>query len=113
MILNGKAGSVNKYIIEGRTPVPADLMTWAKWFETSDRHVAIEETDGYCVSTVFLGLDHQFSDGPPLLFETMVFGSEGAGNDLWCERTSTWEEAEQAHARGVEFARTKLPESLA
>lgn len=97
---------MQKYILNGRTPVPADLMAWAKWFETADRHVAIEETDSYRVSTVFLGLDHQFEDGPPLLFETMVFGSEEPGADLWCERTSTWEEAQQAHARGVEFARS-------
>lgn len=98
----------DKYVLEGRTPVPVDVTTWAKWFETADRHVAIEETDGYYVSTVFLGLNHQFGDGPPLLFETMVFGREEPGDDRWCERTSTWEEAEQAHARGVEFARTHL-----
>ena len=26
------------------------------------------------ISTVWLGMDHQFEDGPPLIFETMVFG---------------------------------------
>jgi hypothetical protein len=29
------------YILEGKTPVKTDLMTWARWFETQkDRHVA-------------------------------------------------------------------------
>lgn len=27
----------------------------------------------FWVSTVLLGLDHQYGDGPPLIFETMVF----------------------------------------
>jgi hypothetical protein len=32
------------------------------------------------ISTVFLGLDHRhFGDGPPLLFETMVFGGSRDG----------------------------------
>lgn len=26
------------------------------------------------VSTVFLGINHQFQDGPPILWETLVFG---------------------------------------
>ena len=40
-------------------------------------------------STVFLGLDHQLTeDGPPLLFETMVFGGPLSGET---DRCSTWE----------------------
>lgn len=58
---------------------------------------------------MFLGLDHQFGDGPPLLFETMVFKGESAfAGEEFCERCSTWTEAEAMHQRGVEFARTKL-----
>lgn len=52
------------------------------------------------VSTVFLGLDHQFEKGGrPLIFETMVFG--GSLDDE-CERYSTWAEAETGHAAMVE-----------
>jgi hypothetical protein len=46
------------------------------------------------VSTVFLGIDHAW-EGPPLLFETMVFGGP---LDEEMERYSTWEEAERGHA---------------
>jgi hypothetical protein len=53
-----------------------DLLTWARWFETADRRVAV-----YSVSTVFLGLDHGFGPGPPVLWETMVFGPGGGGHD--------------------------------
>lgn len=92
-----------KYILVDRKPVPADLMTWAKWFGTADRRVAMTEVAGYRVSTVFLGIDHQFGDGPPLIFETMVF--EGR-EDVWSERCSTWEQAEEMHERGCTWARS-------
>lgn len=70
---------------DDRKPVRcADIITWAKWFETST-HRIIKQTDlgdGRRVSTVFLGIDHNFSDsGLPILYETMVFDSEGNGTD--------------------------------
>jgi hypothetical protein len=97
-----------KYILDGRQPKAVDLMTWARWFETADRHVADEIVNGYRVSTVFLGIDHGFpGDGPPLLFETMVFPNSGASlEEQFCERAATWDEAEACHQRGIEFVRT-------
>lgn len=94
------------YILAGTTPVPeADLQAWARWFETADRRVAETwVTPAIRVSTVFLGLDHQWGVGPPLLFETMVF-REGDGQDT--VRTSTWHQAEQAHEQVVELVRTR------
>jgi hypothetical protein len=50
-----------------------DFLEWAEWFETADRIVARDEIGDQTVSTVFLGLDHAFCGGPPVLFETMVF----------------------------------------
>lgn len=97
----------DKYILDGQTPVKADLMTWARWFETADRHVDRTEIGEHLVSTVFLGLDHQFGDGPPLLFETMVFAG-GEPDDMWCERCSTWDEAVAMHQRGCEWARSQV-----
>jgi hypothetical protein len=88
------------YILEGTTPVPVDLLTWAQWFETAERHVADTwVTPTLRVSTVFLGLDHQYGEGPPLVFETMVF--EG-GDGQECERYSTWAAAEQGHQAMVD-----------
>jgi hypothetical protein len=95
----------DKYILQGRNVVPAaDLMSWARWFETADRHVANEQIGACRVSTVFLGLDHSFGDGSPLLFETMVF-PDGDGSDAWSDRCSTYTEALEMHARGCTFAR--------
>jgi len=84
------------YILDGKEPVEvSDVITWATQFETADRIVKQTTlSKDIRVSTVFLGLDHQFGDGPPLLFETMVFGGEH-DQDQW--RYSTWDEAEAGH----------------
>jgi hypothetical protein len=89
--------TVNRYILdENHQPVPvADLIEWAQWFELANRTVARTHLDDDVeVSTVFLGNDHNFFGGPPLLFETMVFGGP---DDQWQERYSTWDEAEAGH----------------
>ena len=54
------------------------------------------------VSTVLLVINHNFGDGPPLIFETMIFGGE---HDQFQERYRTWEEAEAGHKRAVALAR--------
>lgn len=65
----------HKYILDERgEPKPEpDLMKWARWFETANRHVGNEWVEESRVSTVFLGLDHGFTSDCPILWETMVF----------------------------------------
>ena len=53
------------------------------------------------VSTVFLGLDHSFGGGPPLLFETMIFDG---GEEEHCVRYSTWQQAEEGHKEACKLA---------
>ncbi len=50
------------------------------------------------VSTVHLGLDHAWGCGPPLIFETMVFGGE---HDQECWRYSNLADAREGHARAL------------
>lgn len=68
----------DKYILnEEGNPVPEpDLMKWDKWFQDNReaRKVKRETIGDSEVSTVFLGLDHAFGGGLPVLWETMVFG---------------------------------------
>ena len=100
------------YILDDeRRPVPVDMMTWAQWFEDADRHVAETFTELYRVSTVFLGLDHNFrEDGPAILFETMAFEREPhlmkmfgslreihAEHEGECHRYATWDDADAGH----------------
>lgn len=46
------------------------------------------------VSTVFLYFDHQYGNGPPMLFETMVFGGKMSQYQVRC---STWKQAVVQH----------------
>ncbi len=89
-----------KYYIEdgNGNPVVVDMTTWASSFEVSNRKVAKTKVGEVEVSTVFLGLNHQFGDGPPLLYETMVFGGPMDGEQ---ERYSTRAEATEGHAATV------------
>lgn len=81
-----------------------DLIEWAYRFENDDRRLVQEVVNGYTVSTVFLGIDHNFGDGDsPLLFETMVF-PVGSFDEQFCERCSTYEQAMVMHTRGKEWA---------
>jgi hypothetical protein len=95
-----------KYILVDRKPVEVGLEEWSRWLEDGDnKRVTLTEglRGGRWVSTVFLGLDHNWSDtGPPLLFETMVFSKPGSFQEEECIRTPTWEEAERAHEAMVE-----------
>lgn len=48
------------------------------------------------ISTVFLGIDHNFGEGEPILFETLIEG--GPKNDHM-ERYRTWDDAIAGHQR--------------
>lgn len=95
------------FILDGHTPVVADLMTWARWFsDVNARRVATDTLPGdVLVSTVFLGLDHNFGRGLPLLFETMILGGE---HDGYSDRYTTWDEAEAGHAKALAMARSEV-----
>lgn len=88
-----------KYILDdaGNPVEEPDLLTWGRWLEDANekRIVSNIQIGDSEVSTVFLGLDHNFGSGPPLLFETMVFG--GSLNDEM-NRYATREEALAGHA---------------
>lgn len=93
----------DKFILdENGEAVPcADLMTWAEWFEKSllQRRILLDEIGGVKISTVFLGLNHRWGEGPPILFESMIFGGK---YDQDMERYETKEQALAGHARMLE-----------
>ena len=88
------------YILKGKEVVPCDdLMEWAKWYESANRHVAQDTIGNSVISTVFLGIDHSFENGPPLLFETLVFNGKLDGE---MNRYSTWTDAVKGHKNMIE-----------
>lgn len=64
------------------------------WRRVDQSFMIDKEGDSITVSTVFLGLDHNYGIGPPVLFETMIFGGE---HDGYQERYCTWDEAVEGH----------------
>lgn len=117
------------YILEGDTPVKANMETYFKWRD--DRHnwviqrtyltkngeivaptsdmLRVPRNAYVCISTVFLGTDHNFSmfdEGTthtPILFETMLFICHGGEflDPQWRHATIT--QAKSSHNRIVGF----------
>lgn len=76
------------------------LEEWGRLCESGEKIVAQTDLPGGCwVSTVLLGMDHNFMDpgNPPIIFETMVFRSRDDPGDLDCQRYATKEEAQAGH----------------
>jgi len=78
-----------------------------KYRRKNDRQTAETNTFGYRISTVFLGLDHNFTgEGPPVLWETMVFPELPSGEIQ--KRYSSHEDALAGHEKIVEKVRDEL-----
>ena len=94
------------YILIDDEAVPCeDVATWARWFETAERHVATDRVGGVQVSTVFLGLDHDWGLGPlPVLWETMIFGGP---HDEYQERYTSRTAALAGHQRALALVQSR------
>jgi hypothetical protein len=84
--------------------IPATELEWAVWLRDKpaqrvDRTTLETPGGSVTISTICLGIDHSFGEGPPLWFETMVMG--GPLNQEM-ERYSTLEEARAGHQAMVE-----------
>ena len=113
------------YVLDGHTPVPCNILQFGVFMEQQNRQVAHEHVGPYLISTVFLGVDHAFGGGPPILFETMTFSEHAPQisfdggtiktsvqspllNDAYpdlgiCRRYATWEQAEAGHREVVKL----------
>jgi hypothetical protein len=94
--MGNKRDPLDKYILVGNEVV---RVTFDEW-----RRIALHKRNGVRVSTVFLGIDHNFGlEGPPIVFETMVFIDDAEdderGNDYGQWRYSTYDEALLGHIR--------------
>lgn len=92
---------------DGTLEYTNDVLKWGRWFEDSEaRRVAETVIGDVRVSTVCLGLNHNFMGGPPLWFETMIFGGK---HDEYQERYSTLDEARRGHDRTVARVNGEIP----
>ena len=84
---------------------PIDFDTWVTLYELAEYKIVRRDTPspGVTVSTVWLGLDHNYAGGgAPQIFETMIFGGD---HDQECFRYATLAAAEDGHALAVALAR--------
>ena len=88
-----------------------DVLEWGVWLEDADRRVGYTQvTSQIIVSTVFLGLDHNFfEDGPPIVFETLVMGGPLDGE---MARYSSWDDAETGHRMLVKRVRKAIGQKI-
>jgi hypothetical protein len=100
---------LNKHMAYRRdgTPYPdgtEGLIEWGKDMQDNVIKVVKQETlpNGYWVSTVWLGLNHNWGTGPPLIFETMVTNPFGDWED-YQKRYSTEAEALDGHTEAVRY----------
>ena len=89
------------------------------WIKDVEQHKRVgEEVLSYgdvhlWVSTVFLGIDHNFeNEGSPLLFETMIFECAPDGavldwSELYCRRYATVGEARTGHSQIVALLKAR------
>jgi hypothetical protein len=88
---------------------PMRMMDWGRKHSDHDyRTVAQHWVRGWMVSTVWIGINHNFRPGPPLIFETMIFAPsdvtiDGTAPDLdrYQERYPTEAAAQAGHDRAL------------
>ena len=91
---------------ENSEPVEIDILSssYSSYKESQEKHTIQDENIGDCeiVSTTFLGLDHSYGVGDPVLFETMVFGGKLDQEQV---RYTSWEDAKKGHKKMLEKVR--------
>ena len=94
----------NDYRCYDRKGNKISLKQWGEY--TTDhtyKRVGYYEVNNYRVSTVWIGIDMRLgsNDGiPPVIFETMIF-PESEWSEVYQERYSTLEQAQEGHKRAV------------
>jgi hypothetical protein len=81
---------------------PISRERWIEMWEDIDvKRIGYNEVGSYHVSTVWLGINHSFGDGPPVIFETMIFGEGPLDQEQW--RYCTRQGAEKGHRAAVDL----------
>jgi hypothetical protein len=92
---------------------PISIPEWGVLHRDEDYvRVGLTEVGPYVVSTVWIGLDHSWGQGPPVIFETMVFTKSAWHDDrsdpdheqlleIDAKRYCTLQEAQEGHSETV------------
>jgi hypothetical protein len=99
----------NKINFERYVQLLGNTKNWMEY-----RRVAFDRYGDFDVSTIWLGIDHNWSrEGDPVIFETMIFvRSPDAGEDIdtrtsvYCRRYTNEQEALEGHKEALESLKT-------
>lgn len=69
------------------------------------QHVADDIVNGKRISTIFLGLHIYVISEIPMVFETIIFDDGHIGGEIYRDRYSTWEQAEEGHKRAIQWVK--------
>lgn len=108
--INGSAPK-DSYVLDGEiVRKPKSYKEFLTFMKSDGRRVALGFVrSSYVVSTVFLGLDRNYTGkGSPILFETMVFHNGGDTQ----KRYSTYEEALTGHREELEFLKIAIANGM-
>lgn len=95
---------------DGKTPEPVKNLIEAGKLWKKDRTVRKDNIGEIFISTVFLGIDHSFlEEGPPVLFETMIFGGD---HDGYQARYTNWDDAVEGHGIAMDLVKGLTIEDL-
>ncbi len=66
---------------ENNIPIECNIREHIAWLDKNPERKAVKQNDigNIYVSTVFIGLDHGWKTGIPVLWETMIFGGKYDG----------------------------------
>lgn len=73
------------------------------WVKTDERRLGKTQIGNFHISTVWLGMNHRYNEGPPLIFETMIFNENKNYQDIGCQRYSTKDEAFAGHLDAIKW----------
>ena len=102
---------IRYFRLKGRTVEECTQEEWADRHRNRDTRIIAQERIGdYFLSTVFLGMDHGYGIGQPVLFETMVFAKNDDFEDFedYQDRYCTYEEAEAGHEAAVQWVYRRI-----
>lgn len=102
-----------------RDQIPISAERWAE-LHADHSYVAISRTKlvdaadtrrGYDVSTVWLGINHGFGLGLPLVFETLIL-TEGTSDEVECRRYVSEQQARNGHTETVAMLAVELTDPI-
>jgi hypothetical protein len=98
------------YLLDkNKEPYPVTIKEAIKLYKNPEMKIVKQDTiDDVFISTVFLGMDHSWSNKPghkPVLWETMIFGGEYSE---YQERYTSHHDALEGHQKAIDLVNKKI-----